>query len=182
MGARRCRRSHKRGHGRTQERSQFGGNVRPPQVEAPRGPGVGWIGFVLRAAGTGLHVVTSGAFAVGRGAFVSVTLRTRTPARAGRQISAMFARIPAEADVSVAGHQTIVTGPCGSPIAIFQRAPHGGAGWVDSSWICPETRGDQLSRHRPVPAPPLDGVWLVRQRGSDPVWCESPARHMRPRS
>jgi len=117
----------------------FGGNVRPLHVEAPRGPGVRWIGFVRRAAaGTGLHVVASGAFAVGRGAFVSVTLRTRTPARARRQISAMFARIPAGADVSVPGHQTIVTGPCGSPIAIFQRAPHGGSDWVDPGWICPD--------------------------------------------
>jgi hypothetical protein len=117
----------------------FGGSVRPRHVEAPRGPGVRWIGFVRRAAaGTGLHVVASGAFAVGRGAFVSVTLRTRTPARARRQIAAMFARIPAGADVSVPGHQTIVTGPCGTPIAIFQRAPHGGSDWVDPSWICPD--------------------------------------------
>ena len=117
----------------------FGGNVRPVPVEAPRGPGVRWIGFVRHAAaGTGLHVVSSGVFAVGGGAFVSVTLRTRTPANAQGQISAMFARIPAGADVSVPGHQTIVTGPCGTPIAIFQRAPHGGADWVDPSWICPD--------------------------------------------
>lgn len=116
----------------------FGGNVRPTHVEAPHGPGVRWIGIMRRAAiGTGLRVVASGAVAVGRGAFVSVTLRTRTPSRVRRQISAMFARVPAGADVSVPGHQTIVTGPCGRPIAIFQRTPHGGGGWVDPAWICP---------------------------------------------
>jgi hypothetical protein len=117
----------------------FGGNVRRIHVEAPRGPGVRWIGIVRRAAvGTGLHFVSGGEVAVGRGAFVTVTLRTRTPARVRRQISAMFARVPIGADVSVPGHQTIVTGPCGRPIAIFQRAPHGGAGWVDPAWICPD--------------------------------------------
>ena len=117
----------------------FGGNVRPTHVEAPRGPGVRWIGIMRRAAiGTGLRVVASGAVAVGHGAFVSVTLRTRTPSRVRRQISAMFARVPAGADVAVPGHQTIVTGPCGRPIAIFQRAPHGGSGWVDPAWICPD--------------------------------------------
>jgi hypothetical protein len=117
----------------------FGGNVRPIHLQAPRGSGVRWIRIVRRAAvGTGLRVVASGAVSVGRGAFVSVTLRTRTPDRVRRQIDAMFARIPPGADVSVPGHQTIVSGPCGRPIAIFQRAPHGGAGWADPAWVCPD--------------------------------------------